>query len=287
MHNYTLFKGFYYGTNYHGSQRQPGLRTIEGEILQALHSKGYINDTQFGKQEIHSAGRTDAGVHARGMTYGIFNQRDKFYPIEVNTVLPDDIIIWSSGITSLYECIPTIHPRYQAIQRHYKYFYVDAQQQLDSSIVHQVISKMSGTHDFRNFSKYEENTNTVRTVDDIIAQKIGIIWIFDFKARSFLWHQIRKMVRTILLIGSNEWPLDTIDSLFGVHNPDFASKIEPVPPEGLILWNITYPKEMEFQNCSKSILRIQEQLDLWTEGLNQKQSMFREIRGSFQQTDLC
>ncbi len=96
--NYILIKVFYFGEHYHGSQRQPNLQTIEGNILYALHNKGYLSDKHYEDQIIHSAGRTDAGVHSRGMTYGFYNLRENFHPIEVNLSLPEDIIIWSVWI---------------------------------------------------------------------------------------------------------------------------------------------------------------------------------------------
>ena len=119
MTKYTLFKTCYFGDKYYGSQRQPELHTIEGELLRALHNKAYINDNQLKMQEIHSAGRTDAGVHARGMTYGFFNQRESFHPIEVNTVLPEDILIWSSVTIDQIDDVMQYHPRFQARKREY------------------------------------------------------------------------------------------------------------------------------------------------------------------------
>jgi len=282
MYMYTLFKVCYLGTQYHGSQRQPELHTIEGEILRALHSKGYIDDESYKKLQIHSAGRTDAGVHARGMAYGVYNPREVFYPIEVNTALPEDIIIWSSGLSSLKKDTPTIHPRYQALQRQYKYFYVDSKQHLDSSLVSDVTKRLCGTHDFQNLSKYDENTNTIRTVDEINATKAGTVWVFDFKARSFLWHQIRKMMRVILNIGLHHWPLETVDSLLDPENREYSTKVEPVPPEGLILWDVLYPDSMKFQNCTKSIQRMDSLMDTWLEGIKLKQKILEEILHSFQ-----
>ncbi|MHA1112285.1 MAG: tRNA pseudouridine(38-40) synthase TruA [Promethearchaeota archaeon] len=280
---YTLFKVYYFGEHYHGSQRQPKLPTIEGKLLNALNNKGYLSDEHYKDQIIHSAGRTDAGVHSRGMTYGFYTQRDVFYPIEVNTSLPEEIIIWSSGSSDLNDDnSPKVHPRYQALQRHYKYFFLDSQHVLNLDIVHETIDNLTGTHDFRNFSKFEQDKNTVRTVDQISVETVGNLWIFDFKAKSFLWNQIRKMVRVIIQIGSKQWLSEVLISLFNPRDLKYALKVEPVSPNGLILWDVTYPSHMEFQHCKKSIQKLNSHHSSWVDELKIKKSLLDRINDSFQ-----
>lgn len=281
--NYTLFKVFYIGEHYHGSQRQPKLKTIEGKLLNALHNKGYLSDEHYKDQIIHSAGRTDAGVHSRGMTFGFYNQRDVFYPIEVNTDTPEEIIVWSSGTSDLNDDnIPKVHPRYQAHQRHYKYFFLDSHHLLNPDIVQETINNLTGTHDFRNFSKFEQDKITIRTVDQIRVETIGDLWIFDFKAKSFLWNQIRKMMRVIIQIGSQQWHSEVLISLFNPHDLKYALKVEPLSPNGLIIWDVTYPSHMEFQICRKSIQKLSSHLSSWIDELILKKSLLNRVRDSFQ-----
>ncbi len=282
MTKYTLFKVWYFGTNYHGSQRQPGLHTIEGEILRALHVKGYINDEQLSKQSIHSAGRTDAGVHARSMTYGIFNQRDNFYPIEVNSSLPEDIIIWSSMLVNNFENLMDFHPRYQASQREYRYFYLDSLKELNLKLINSSLSKLTGTHDFRNYSKLEENKNTVRTVDKIEFEQFGDLFIFKFIAKSFLWHQIRKMMRVLIQIGKSSWTKNVINSLFDPGDTLYSLKIEPVDAGGLVLWDIMYPSYIIFQDCMKSKEKLHNRLSAWIEKWKFEQTMSEYLKKSLQ-----
>jgi len=278
---YTLCKVFYLGENYNGSQRQPKLRTIEGELLNVLHQKQYISDDLYKNQIIHSAGRTDTGVHARAMVYGFYNQREVFYPMEVNSVLANDILIWSSCNVELVDDLPSVHPRYQALCRQYKYFLVDSQQQLQFPLVQSTIEKLSGTHDFRNFSKLEMKTNTIRTVDSIAVEKNEYIWVFNFVAKSFLWNQIRKMMRVITHIGKKEWSMEVLDSLFDPKDRTVASKLEPMPPNGLILWDIFYPSYLEFRNCNRSVEKLKSLLMSWRDSLYTQESLLQRLHNSF------
>ncbi len=279
--HYTLFKVFYIGDMYHGSQRQPELHTIEGKLLNALYKKAYIDDEDYKKQVIHSAGRTDAGVHARGMTYGFFNQRKKFHPIEVNTALPEDIIIWGVTNSELKDNIPLIHPRYQATQRHYKYFIVDSNGILNQEIMQDCVKTLSGTHDFRNFSKNEEKTDTNRTVDEINIENYGDLWVFNFHARSFLWHQIRNMMRVMIQIGSQKWEMSILSSLLDPSDKKFALKIEPMLPNGLILWDVFYP-EITFEKCAASYAKLIRVLNKWLYDLNIRTKILDSVKSSFE-----
>ncbi|MBN2156597.1 MAG: tRNA pseudouridine(38-40) synthase TruA [Candidatus Lokiarchaeota archaeon] len=282
--NYILFKTFYLGDDYYGSQRQPDLLTVEGAILKALHKKGYLSDAHYEDQIIHSAGRTDAGVHARAMTYGFFNQREDFHPMEVNTALPDTILIWSATKILVINEIPTIHPRFQALQRQYKFFVQDVNQKLNTSLVRRVVTQLTGTHDFRNFAKTHPNTNTIRTIDKIEFQRKQHIWEFDFQAKSFLWNQIRKMMRVILEVGKSNWSFDVVHSLLDPNNTSYATKLEPLAPEGLILWNILYPSGVKFQNCEISVQKLNNLVSTWIQYHQVRELFLKQIQSSFKQT---
>ena len=134
---------------------------------------------------------------------------------------------------------------------------------------------------FRNFSKMDKNRLTERTVDKIEVSRKGNRWIFDFKAQSFLWNQIRKMMAVILKIGSNEWLDGVIDELFSEKNSHYALKIEPISPEGLILWEVKYPETVVFQLCGRSMKKLKVYLDSWAEQLERNLSMTGELLSSF------
>jgi tRNA pseudouridine(38-40) synthase len=298
---YYLIKVFYLGTRYYGLARQPNLRTVEGEISQCLEKKGYILPSSSENfHPIHIASRTDKGVHARGAVMGIISGKNSFHPMEINSILPDDIKIWafssierkSGGKSSERGFTVNIksqnssnlfNPRLDASYRHYKYFYVKESEILDLKKIRKAAEKFVGTHDFYNLCKFEINRKTIRTIDEIkISEKNGVI-VFNFIAKSFLWKQIRKMVDVLLKIGRNIWSLDTIDQLLIFKEAKLANKIKPVNPDGLILWDTAYPSTIKFQICKRSLSYIDEILNRMVENFITKLSLLKTLKNSFKQ----
>ena len=90
----TALKIGYIGTNFHGFQRQPDLRTVEEELIYHLRKLDYIDDLKQSRFRI--AGRTDAGVHSLGNVIS-FQSEKEVRVNEINNSLPDDIQILASA----------------------------------------------------------------------------------------------------------------------------------------------------------------------------------------------
>lgn len=293
---FNYLKICYFGDNYHGIAAQPNLKTIEEELLNALIKKKYI----LPRNSIQISGRTDKGVHARGQVIGFLNERDCFHPIEVNNVLPDDIIIWAYSIVHTEEEIETFidnsniklnernktilnrvkNPRFNALNRNYKYFYQDSST-LDLQKIKETLAILRGSHDFKNFCKYEKNRSTNRTMDSITFEKKENLWIFNFVAKSFLWKQIRKMMDVILKIGRGEWPVEFAEKLFDPLEKKISVKIMPISPSGLVLWDVSYPDNIKFTECEKSLLKIKSLLRERIEKLILKKNIYKALEYSF------
>ncbi|MCX8172889.1 MAG: tRNA pseudouridine(38-40) synthase TruA, partial [Archaeoglobaceae archaeon] len=127
----------YFGDNFFGSQYQPGLRTVAGEISNALKKFG-INTT------LAFAGRTDRGVHALGQVVS-FKSDFKVTPSMLNSQLPEDITAWA-----FCEVPENFNPR-KAKSRVYSYvFYDDG---YDLSAIKGAVKLLNGTWDFSNFTR--------------------------------------------------------------------------------------------------------------------------------------
>ena len=108
-----LARVFYLGGRYHGSQYQPGLNTVQGELIKALTEwSGEDHSTQT----VQLAGRTDRGVHSIGQLVMI-NTEEQFSIDKINRHLPDDILLWAST-----KAPPGFAPRYDVLMRHYRYY---------------------------------------------------------------------------------------------------------------------------------------------------------------------
>ena len=155
----TALKIGYIGTNFHGFQRQPDLRTVEEELIYHLRKLDYIDDLK--KSRFRIAGRTDAGVHSLGNVISF--QSEKGVRVnEINNSLPDDIQILASAPVRY-----AFKPRY-AQMRQYRYMLF---QDLDIDKLRECAEIFKGTHNFTNFTKRFQKTTT-RTIDDIKVTKV-------------------------------------------------------------------------------------------------------------------
>ncbi len=227
----------YLGTDFYGFQRQPGLTTVEGEILSALDDLGVVKDIEqcgFG-----IAGRTDRGVHALGNVISFLTQ-ERIIINQINDVLPRSIRILSQAKVPL-----NFKVRY-ASGRSYRYLMpidpeISGVSEFNLKNMIEASKLLKGTHDFSNFSKRSER-NPVRTIDEItIEQQQNSIQI-DVVGESFLWNMVRKMVTVLLDVGYGLIQPEEIDQYF---DPKKELPIKPMPAEGLILMDINY-KDIEF-----------------------------------------
>ncbi|TDL30520.1 tRNA pseudouridine(38-40) synthase TruA [Jeotgalibacillus sp. S-D1] len=236
----------YDGANFYGYQVQPGKRTVQGELQQAL--------TEVHKGEttrVSASGRTDARVHAVGQVihfdtdYRIPAER---WPVIMNQKLPNDIVVKSAE-----QVDETFHARFGATGKEYRYvidraefptpfrrhYAVHHPLTVDLEMMRQAVRHFIGEHDFTSFSVAKSAViDRVRTIErfDIIEQ--GSEWIFIVKGNGFLYNMVRIMVGTLLDIGSGKYHPDAIPSMLKAKDRSAAGKT--APPHGLYLWEVEY-----------------------------------------------
>jgi len=145
----------YIGTHFHGFQRQPNLRTIEGEIIFTLKKLGYIDDLQ--KSNFSIGGRTDKGVHSLGNVISFITDKEILIN-QINHSLPDDI-----QVLAIAPVRYGFRPRY-ALMRYYRYMFFE--EDLDIRAMERLSKVFLGEHNFINFSKRDQKT-PVRKIDEI------------------------------------------------------------------------------------------------------------------------
>lgn len=215
----------YIGTNFSGSQQQPGLRTVEGEFIDSCIELGLFSDWKVAR--FQSSGRTDRGVHARSQICTF----DTKYPgravSKINKKLPGDI--WCQGWA---EVSKDFNPRFEASSRTYRYFFPDSN--LDIGSMASAAESLIGTHDFTRFARIK-GRNPEREIISarIVPDHDGLI--LEICARSFLWNMVRCIAHVLWRIGEGSAPTEIIkDAVLNTDGPRF-----PVAPaEGLVLWDI-------------------------------------------------
>ena len=239
----TALKIGYIGTNFHGFQRQPDLRTVEEELIYHLRKLNYIDDLK--KSRFRIAGRTDAGVHSLGNVISFQSEKDVRIN-EINNSLPDDIQILASAPVRY-----AFKPRY-AQMRQYRYVLF---QDLDIDKLKQCAEVFKGTHNFTNFTKRFQKTTT-RTIEDIKITKADLtdyhkkefpnlhdtlspIFV-DIYGESFLWNMVRKMMRIFVDVATDKMSLDEVEKLLNPAEGEPRANIKVMEADYLILMDIQY-----------------------------------------------
>lgn len=259
-----LIKTFYLGGRYAGSQFQVDEHTIEGKIIDVLVKSKYIESREA--NHFKRASRTDAGVHARSNLFS-FESSKVIHPIEINAQLPEDIGIWAYAILSEPK-----NPRYLPISREYRYYYpvYFLPKVFNEDLVREALEMLKGTHDFKYLCKLEKDKDkdktTVRTFYDCECVRDEVFLKFRFEGDSFLWNQIRKTVQLLLDIGNSLVPISDLPDILKA-DPRFEKQIfGNADPNGLILWDLKLPPEIEsqFKTESKSLEKFAERLSVQT-----------------------
>ena len=246
MHrNYKLTIA-YDGSRFYGWAAQPDQEmTIQGKLTSVL-SRMVEEDV-----EVIGAGRTDAGVHARGMVANVHldtTMTERQIRNYCNQYLPDDICVREVKIAS-----ERFHARYNAIgktycytvyvgelkpvfQRKYVFELFDAP---DIARMQEAAQYLLGTHDFAGFSHNPRmKKSTVRTVDSIVIEKKGDFINFIYHGDGFLQYMVRILTGTLIEVGQGKMEPDYMKTLLEKKDRSLAGFTAPA--KGLTLMKVDY-----------------------------------------------
>ena len=249
----------YDGTRYEGWQRQERTEsTIQGKI-EAVLSKMCGEEVQ-----IQGAGRTDAGVHAKGQVANV-HLKEQVDPQEVkqylNRYLPEDIAV--SEVTEVPE---RFHSRLNATGKTYCYLLVQSgiphvferrfahriEERLDVEAMEKAAGYLLGTHDFAAFTSTKKSKkSTVRTIDEITftreyssvmhimteVQEPDLLRI-TYSGDGFLYHMVRILTGTLMEVGMQLRSPEEIPEILKSKNREMAGPL--VPAKGLTLMEVRY-----------------------------------------------
>ncbi|AHH12031.1 TRNA pseudouridine synthase A [Borrelia hermsii YBT] len=224
----------YDGSLYYGFQIQPTKPTIQGEIEKALEK---ISKTKI---KIHSAGRTDKGVHARGQIISFYikiNIKLKNLKTAINSLLRKDIrIIKLKYVTDEFQ------PRFNAKRRKYSYYILNnenhypwegyqayyVKKKLNINRLNEMAKMLIGIHDFTTFSCIKDQTNSkLKKIYFARFKKKNKLIIFEIIGSSFLWKMVRSIVGTIIDIEIKNESVDTFKKILNSKNRKFTRTTAP------------------------------------------------------------
>jgi len=242
----------YDGTAFAGWQMQPEQRTVQGEVERVLASLcGHRVVAQ-------GAGRTDAGVHARGQAVGVRVPEKWTVPMlrrSINALLPDDV--W---VAAAYEMRPEFHARYSATSRRYAYLVGTDEEarspfrrntewayrhKFERQVLDDTASLLLGEHRFLGFAV----RGTAPPTDSHRCTVTEARWVdrpggltFVVEANRFLHHMVRFLVGTMLAQASGQRDAKSVSELLIAETNDEVSP--PAPAHGLVLEKVAYPSEL-------------------------------------------
>jgi tRNA pseudouridine38-40 synthase len=245
----------YEGTNYCGFQFQTNVPTVQDEIEKALLK--LTGD----KIRVKAASRTDTGVHAKGQVISF--KTDSVLKLEtfvngLNFYLPQDIAVKAS-----YKINDKFSVQRDAVSRQYSYFIWNrstrsplkrsctyhVSNRLDVWEMNQASQILVGKHDLASFvTELSRSTikSTLRTVYAAKVENKGDLVIFNIVAKSFLPHQVRNTVGTLIRVGLGKINIDNFKTIMDDKKPGLAGPT--VPAQGLFLMNVTYPEPLGEHN---------------------------------------
>jgi tRNA pseudouridine38-40 synthase len=221
------FKVAYDGARYFGFARQPGLPTVEGELLKALKECGLCHDPAEARYQV--AARTDRGVSAVGQVVAL----DVLKRPNINAInahLPDDI-----SVLSTTEVQPSFDPWRMALRKHYRYICV-APEGFNLTKARSAAKLLLGAHDFWSFCKHEQGRPTLGELGQVKISGKKVL-TFDFVAPAFLWQQVRRMVGALLTVGVGKSALDDFKLMLEQYIDHLP---RPASPDGLVLVHVKY-----------------------------------------------
>ncbi|WP_181319435.1 tRNA pseudouridine(38-40) synthase TruA [Rhodococcus sp. OK519] len=243
----------YDGTDFSGWARQPGRRTVCGEIEEKL---GAIMRTPV---LLTVAGRTDAGVHASGQVAHVDVPADML-PGEPSRLvrrlarfLPKDVRVKDVSFAPEH-----FDARFSAIRRHYEYRLTTAQygaeplrardtvawpKKVDIDSMREASSRLLGLHDFAAFCKRREGATTVRELQRFDWEGTGDALTAFVSADAFCWSMVRSLVGAALAVGEGRRTVEWMAGLLGER--ERASAVAVAPAHGLSLVRVDYPADEE------------------------------------------
>ncbi len=240
----------YDGARFHGWAAQPGQRTVQGEVEAAVATILSLETPV----PLTCAGRTDAGVHARGQVAHV--DLDDVIDVELlsrrlRSLLPDDI-----GLKSLTPAPAGFDARFSALERRYVYrlrdrgpsdplargHVIDWPRELDVDAMNAAAGHLLGEHDFAAFCKKREGATTIRTLLELRSDRRddGLLET-TVRADAFCHSMVRSLMGTLVAVGERRFAPEWAASVLAAAVRD--ARVRVMPARGLVLEEVVYPPD--------------------------------------------
>src|SRR5260370_13259768 len=225
----------YDGSEFNGWQTQPGFRTVQETLEQAIAKL-----TGEPRIRVNASGRTDAGVHALGQVVNCFSAtllEPGVLVRAINAHLPDDIVV-----QSVAEAPDAFDANRDALRKLYRYVIHDGEvpspflrryschtrRRLDASAMARAAEALRGRHDFRSFeTEWPNRASSVRTITHIAVNRFGDYLWLDVEPAAFLYNIVRTIAGTLMNVGRGYWPESQIAEILQSGDRTLAGPTAP------------------------------------------------------------
>ncbi|EGV28358.1 tRNA pseudouridine synthase A [Thiorhodococcus drewsii AZ1] len=247
----------YDGTDFHGWQTQSGVRTVQATLEAAV---GRVANHPV---TIHSAGRTDAGVHGLEQILHFETsaaRSERSWVLGTNVNLPPDVAVrWAHPVPEDF------HARFSAMARHYRYQImvrrtrsalqrsraVWVHEALDLGCMREAASALVGEHDFSSFRAVScQAKSPIRRIHYLdVLERDGLISL-HVGANGFLHHMVRNIAGVLIAIGRQEASVDWTRELLDLRDRTLGGVT--APPQGLYFVRADYPERFALPQVEKT-----------------------------------
>lgn len=243
----------YHGAGFAGWADQPGLRTVQGELEQWIAAVLRLPEPA----RVVCAGRTDAGVHARGQVVQVDLPAElagdgSMLLHRLNRALPDDLVV-----RTVRPAPPGFDARFAADWRRYCYRVVDGpirpdplirdvvahvREPIDLDVLNSSAATLLGLHDFGAFCRRREGATTIRTLLEFTGERRadGVIEL-SVRADAFCHSMVRSLVGAVVTVGTGRRDLPWLQGIAAT--PVRDSSVPVMPAHGLTLEQVHYPPD--------------------------------------------
>jgi tRNA pseudouridine38-40 synthase len=236
----------YDGTPFVGWQVQDSGASVQGVLMDAIAA--FAGE----RLPLQGAGRTDAGVHALGQIAHVDLVKD-WDGETVRDAINFHLRPQPIAVLKAEQVAPDFDARFSATKRHYRYRIVNRRadltlddrrawrvpRPLDTAAMHQAAQQLVGRHDFTTFRATEcQAKSPVKTLDHLDVARDGDGVRVEASARSFLHHQVRSMVGSLVHVGEGKWSADYLAEILAARDRSACGQV--APPQGLYLVRVEY-----------------------------------------------
>jgi tRNA pseudouridine38-40 synthase len=236
----------YDGTPFVGWQVQDNGPSVQGLISDAIAA--FAGERAI----VAGAGRTDAGVHALGQVAHVDLARD-WDDDTVRDALNFHLRPQPIAVLAAEHAAAAFDARFSAVKRHYLYRISNRRadlaleinrawrvpRPLDAAAMHAAAQQLVGRHDFTTFRAAEcQAKSPVKTLDALEVTREGGDVRVTASARSFLQHQVRSMVGSLVHVGERKWSVEDLAAALAAGDRTACGQV--APPQGLYLVRVEY-----------------------------------------------